>query len=308
MSDLVFDVYQNAAQWVLRRIPESLKPTVGIVCGSGLGGLADILEGEKVVIPYGEIPGFMKSTAEGHKGQLVFGSLSGRPVVCMQGRFHCYEGYSVSQATLPIRVMKLIGVKSVIVTNAAGGLNSNYKVGDVVLLCDHISLPGIAGKSALVGPNITEFGTRFPAVSDAYTPRLRLIAAQSWLESDYLINDRKLVLHEGIYGWVYGPSYETRAECRALTSLGADVVGMSTVPEIVVAKHAGLEVLAMTLVTNMCVMQREPNAIEQAKLLREGKELITENVVHPNHEEVLETSQLRAKDMQHLVKDIVSRI
>ncbi|KAJ1675730.1 Purine nucleoside phosphorylase [Spiromyces aspiralis] len=303
-----FDAYQSAAQWIMRRVPEHLRPSIGIICGSGLGGLAEEISGEKVEIPYEEIPGFMKSTAQGHKGCLVFGTLSDRPVVCMQGRFHCYEGYSASQATFPIRVLKLIGVNTVIATNAAGCLNQNYKVGDVVILCDHVSIPGIAGQNGLIGHNIPEFGPRFPPVSDAYTPRLRILAAQTWLDNEYLINERRLVLHEGVYGWIFGPSYETRAECRALRSLGCDVVGMSTAPEVVVAKHAGMDVLALSLVTNMAVMSREPNAIEQAKLLREGKPIETKAEAFANHEEVLEISAMRAEDMQLLVKGIVAKI
>ncbi|KAJ2550677.1 Purine nucleoside phosphorylase, partial [Coemansia sp. RSA 1933] len=264
--------------------------------------------GDIVTVRYEDIPGFVRSTVEGHKGQLVFGTLAGKRVVCMQGRFHCYEGYTIQQATFPIRVMHLIGVRTLVVTNAAGGINPSYEVGDVVLISDHLSLPGIAGHSALVGPNIAEFGPRFPSISDLYTPRLRRIAAKAYLTSAHLRQERSLRVHEGVYAWCFGPSYESRAELRALASMGADLVGMSTVPETVVAKHCGMEVLAMSLVTNKCISRPEPSTIEAvaAELAGEPVEAPAEDF--PNHEEVLLAVSARASDIQAFVSSIVRDI
>ncbi|KAI8325878.1 purine nucleoside phosphorylase I, inosine and guanosine-specific, partial [Martensiomyces pterosporus] len=256
-----YETYGTSADYVKSKIG-GFVPEVGIICGSGLSSLAETLEGDVTIVKYDDIPGFVKSTVEGHKGQLVFGALSGKRVVCMQGRFHCYEGYSVQQATFPVRVLHLIGVKTLIVTNAAGGINPKYEVGDVTLIADHLSLPGIAGQNALIGPNIDEFGVRFPSISDLYTPRLRRVAAKAFLTNDHLRKERGFRVHEGVYAWCFGPCFESRAELRALKTLGADLAGMSTVPEAVVAKHCGMEVLAMSLVTNKCVDRREPNTIE----------------------------------------------
>ncbi|KAJ2665694.1 Purine nucleoside phosphorylase [Coemansia sp. RSA 1200] len=307
MTHIPHETYAQSADYIRKQLNGNV-PEVGIVCGSGLGGLADTLEGDTIAIPYEEIPGFVRSTTEGHKGQLIFGTLAGKRVVCMMGRFHCYEGHSVYQATFPIRVMHLVGVKTLIATNAAGGINPAYEVGDVVLIADHLSLPGIAGSSALVGPNIVEFGVRFPSISDAYTPRLRRIAAKEYLTNTHLRQDRQLRLHEGIYAWCYGPCYESRAELRALRTLGADVVGMSTVPETVVAKHCGMDVLALTLVTNKCVSRRETDTIETMAAELAGTPIQEPVENFPNHEEVLVAVSARTADLQMLVSSIVRNI
>ncbi|KAJ1647546.1 Purine nucleoside phosphorylase [Coemansia asiatica] len=306
-QQIPYKTYEQSAEYIKTQIVD-FQPYIGIVCGSGLGSLADTLERIVAVVKYEDIPGFVRSTAEGHAGQLVFGELSGKRVVCMQGRFHCYEGYTTQQATFPVRVMHLIGVRVLLITNAAGGINPAYEVGDVALISDHLSLPGIAGSNALIGPNIGEFGVRFPPISDLYTPRLRHIAARVYLTSNYLRNERKLHLREGIYAWVYGPCYESRAELRALRMLGADLVGMSTVPEAVVAKHCGMEVLAMSLVTNKCVDRREPNTIDAmvAELAGKPLEMVVEEF--PHHEEVLAVAAARTLDIQDFVKAIVKEI
>ncbi|KAJ2755090.1 Purine nucleoside phosphorylase [Coemansia nantahalensis] len=307
MSQIPYDAYVQAADYLRTRLPGAT-PTIGIVCGSGLSSLADTLEGDVVVVQYGDIPGFMQSTAISHKGQLAFGTLSGKPVVCMQGRFHCYEGYSVQQATFPVRVLRMLGVAALVVTNAAGGINPGYEVGDVALIADHLSLPGIAGANALIGPNIDEFGPRFPSISDVYTPRLRKIAAKVYLTHTALREERKFRLHEGVYAWCYGPCYESRAELRALQALGGDLVGMSTVPEAVVAKHCGMEVLAMSLVTNKCVARREPSMIEAAAAELAGQSLVEVAEEFANSDEVLAAAAARTLDMQEFVRCIVKDI
>ncbi|KAJ2410411.1 hypothetical protein IWW43_004314 [Coemansia sp. RSA 1935] len=307
MNHIPYETYKQAADYIKSQIP-GFAPEIGIVCGSGLSSLADTLEGDVTIVKYDDIPGFVKSTVQGHKGQLVFGTLSGKHVVCMQGRFHCYEGYSVQQATLPIRVFHLLGVKTLLVTNAAGGINPKYNVGDVTLIADHISLPGIAGSNALIGPNIEAFGTRFPPISDLYTPRLRRIAGKAYLTNTHLREEHKFRVHEGVYAWVYGPCFESRAELRALERLGADLVGMSTVPETVVAKHCGMEVLAMSLVTNKCVSRRELDTIEAVALELAGQTVDDVVEEFPHHEEVLAAANARTADIQEFVKSIIKEI
>ncbi|KAJ2508685.1 Purine nucleoside phosphorylase [Coemansia sp. RSA 2052] len=307
MAHIPYETHTKSADYIKAQL-DGFVPEIGIVCGSGLSSLADTLEGNITVAKYDDIPGFVRSTVEGHKGQLVFGMLAGKRVACMQGRFHCYEGYTVQQATFPVRVLHLIGVKVLLVTNAAGGINRDYEVGDVALIADHLSIPGIAGSNALIGPNISEFGLRFTSISDIYTPRLRRIAAKVYLEHAELREERGFRLHEGIYGWCYGPCFESRAELRALKGLGADLVGMSTVPETVVAKHCGMEVLAMSLVTNKCVDRREPNTIEavRAEMAGQVQEVVVEEF--PHHEEVLAAAAARTADVQEFVRCIVREI
>ncbi len=215
-------------------------PAIGMILGSGLGGIAEKIE-NPVVIPYGDIPHFCRSTAPGHKGQLVYGSLGGAAVICMQGRLHYYEGHHMADMILPIRVMKLLGVRTLIVTNAAGGINLDFQVGDLMLIEDHINL---MGRNPLIGPNAPEFGPRFCDMTYAYTPALRQIARETARELD-------IDLRQGVYLACTGPSYETPAEIRAFRILGADAVGMSTVPEVIAASHCGMEVLAFSLITNM---------------------------------------------------------
>ncbi|KAJ3103896.1 hypothetical protein HDU96_009118 [Phlyctochytrium bullatum] len=239
--------YRETTGYLQQNLPEALKKIeVGIVCGSGLGGLASTLEEPRVEFDYKDIPHFAVSTVAGHAGKLVFGILAGKPTVCMVGRKHAYEGHSLLRTVFPIRVMGLLGAHTIIVTNAAGGLNPNFNVGDIMVIEDHLNLPGISGLSALIGPNIDDFGPRFPAVSDAYDFDLRVAAfkaaAAVGLPSD--------VMREGRYVFVAGPSFESRAEARFLRNNGADCVGMSTVPEVVVARHLGLRVLGISLITN----------------------------------------------------------
>ncbi|HET7629195.1 MAG TPA: purine-nucleoside phosphorylase [Bacillales bacterium] len=227
----------DAVEALIEKINE--KPEVGLILGSGLGMLADQIE-DRVVIPYRDVPGFPVSTVSGHKGQLVFGRLEGVSVAAMQGRFHFYEGYSLREVTFPIRVMKQLGVETLIVTNAAGGVNETYKPGDLMLICDHIN--GLSA-NPLTGKNDERFGVRFPDMSEAYSKSLRRLAIEAAAKFD-------LSLQEGVYLATSGPCYETPAEIRMMRKLGADAVGMSTVPEVISARHAGIEVLGISCITN----------------------------------------------------------
>jgi purine-nucleoside phosphorylase len=225
------------------RAQTDLKPAVGIILGSGLGDLANEVQGA-TAIPYADIPNFLRSTVHGHAGRLLLGSLEDRPVVMMQGRFHFYEGYTLQALTLPVRVMHALGARALIVTNAAGGLNPAYRPGDFMLIRDHISFPGMVGANPLVGPNDERFGERFPALAHAYDTELRQMARAVAAQHP------GTALPEGVYVMVSGPSYETGAELKFLRAIGADAVGMSTAPEVIVARHMGMRVLGLSLITN----------------------------------------------------------
>ncbi|CBY00746.1 similar to purine nucleoside phosphorylase [Plenodomus lingam JN3] len=299
----------ETAEYVRSQLPEVLqKPKIAIVCGSGLGGLAETIEsGPKVELAYATIPNFPQSTVQGHAGKFVFGQIGPQktPVALLVGRAHFYEGHSMDAATFATRVCKLLGVETIIVTNAAGGLNQTYRVGDIVCLNDHLFLAGLTGVHPLRGPNIDEFGVRFPPLSDAYDLDLRRRTHKAWKQLGLDQQERRL--HEGVYAFVAGPTYETRAECRALTLLGADVVGMSTVPEIIVARHAGMRVLAFSLVTNVAVLEAGPRG-DDAEIQSMSQVELTAHLSKgmANHQEVLDAGREAAKDMQALVKQIAS--
>lgn len=225
------------------------RPDVAIVLGTGLGRLAAEID-TSAMIDYRDLPGFPLSTVESHAGRLLCGRLSGKTVIAMQGRFHRYEGYSLRQVTFPIRVLHALGARTLVVSNAAGGLNPLWSVGDLMLIADHINLQG---DSPLIGPNDDRLGPRFPDLSAPYDPGLRQLAREVALA-------QKLALREGVYVAVTGPNLETRAEYRFLRAIGADVVGMSTVPEVLVAIHGGMRVLGVSIVTDMCL----PDALEPA--------------------------------------------
>lgn len=237
----LYDQVAEAAAAI--RAHTALQPAVGIILGSGLGDLANEVQ-DATAIPYTEIPHFLRSTVHGHAGRLLLGTLEGMPVVMMQGRFHFYEGYTLSAITLPVRVMHALGARTLIVTNAAGGLNPAYRPGDFMLIRDHINLPGMAGANPLMGPNDERLGERFPALAHAYDAALRQLAREA--AAQYA----NTTLHEGIYVMVSGPSYETGAELKFLRAMGADAVGMSTAPEVIVARHMGMRVLGLSLITN----------------------------------------------------------
>ncbi|MEF2964419.1 purine-nucleoside phosphorylase [Paenibacillus sp. M1] len=235
---LTIGMIREAADFI--RSKTTIKPKVGLILGSGLGVLADHIE-EAVSIEYKDIPYFPVSTVEGHAGELLIGHLSGTPVVLMKGRFHMYEGYGPETTAFPVRVMKELGVESLLVTNAAGGINTSYQPGDLMLISDHINL---TGRNPLIGPNDNELGPRFPDMSQAYSRRLRELARTTGEANG-------VPLQEGVYVGLLGPTYETPAEIRMLRTLGGDAVGMSTVSEVIVARHAGMEVLGISCISNM---------------------------------------------------------
>ena len=247
----LFDRVRQAADVVRGRSP--LQPEVAIILGTGLGGLAREIEVE-AEIAYGDIPGVPLSTVETHAGRLLLGRLGGRAVVAMQGRFHLYEGYDLRQVTFPVRVMRALGAATLVVSNACGGMHPLWAPGDLVLLTDHINL---LGDNPLAGPNDERLGPRFPDMSAPYDPALRELARRTAAELG-------IVLREGVYVAVAGPNLETRAEYRMLRALGADVVGMSTVPEVIVAVHQGMRVLGISIITDQCL----PDALEPADIDR----------------------------------------
>ncbi|GAB6166331.1 purine-nucleoside phosphorylase [Thermostilla marina] len=244
MQDLAANI-QAAADLVRQRWATT--PKVGIILGTGLGCLASEI-GDATVIPYEEIPHFPRSTAIGHTGQLVCGTLEGVPVVAMEGRFHIYEGYTYQQVTFPVRVMKALGADTLFVSNACGGMNPQYERGDIVVIEDHINL---MNGNPLIGPNDDSLGPRFPDMYQPYDPELIRCALE-------IARQENFQAHKGVYVAVTGPNLETRAEYRFLRSIGADVVGMSTVPEVIVAVHSSMRVLGLSVVTDMCL----PDALE----------------------------------------------
>ncbi|MFC1552216.1 purine-nucleoside phosphorylase [Candidatus Latescibacterota bacterium] len=251
-------------------------PAAGIVLGTGLGGLAKDIEAD-AEIKYSEIPGFVSSTVEFHEGQLIIGTLSGNPVVAMQGRFHFYEGYSMQEITFPVRVMYALGATSLVISNAAGGMSPEFNKGDIVLICDHINL---LGNNPLIGVNESELGPRFPDMSEPYSKRLRALAKE-------VGEERNINLREGVYVAVPGPSLETRAEYRFLRMIGADMVGMSTVPENIVAVQSGMDVLGLTIISDMCI----PETLEPADI-----------------DDIIGTCMTAEPKLTELIREVISRI
>ncbi len=244
MSELM-QAIESAAAAIRER--DSRQPEFGVVLGTGLGALSAEIE-DKVSIPYSDIPGFGTTAVEGHRGDLLIGTIGGRNVVAMEGRFHFYEGWTMQQITLPVRVMKALGAKFLVVSNASGGMNPMHRAGDLVLIDDHINL---MGANPLVGPNDDELGPRFPDMSQPYDPALLDLAERIALEEG-------IRAHRGVYVAVAGPNLETRAEYRMLRAIGSDVVGMSTVPEVIVGVHAGMRILGVSCITDRCL----PDALE----------------------------------------------
>ena len=251
-------------------------PTVGLILGTGLGALAKEIDAE-ATIPYPEIPYFPQSTVLGHKGQLVCGRLAGRSVMAMEGRFHLYEGYTPAQVTFPIRVMKAMGCRYLVVSNAAGGLNPLHRRGDLVVIEDHINL---MGSNPFVGPNDDRLGTRFPDLIEPYDKDLQELSLRAALEEN-------IVAHRGVYVAVTGPNLETRAEYRFLRTIGADVVGMSTVPEVLVAVHAGMKVMGFSIVTDMCL----PDALQPV-----------------SHEEIVAVAEDAEAKLRTIVRRVLERL
>lgn len=266
-----FEKIENATKFLREKY--STTPKIGLILGSGLGILADEIE-QAVKIPYNQIPDFPVSTVEGHAGQLVFGLLNGVEVVAMQGRFHYYEGYSFEKVTFPVRVMKQLGINLLIVTNAAGGINESFVPGDLMIISDHINN---MGSNPLIGQNDSKLGPRFPDMSEAYSRELRNLAKE-------IAKKLHIPVQEGVYVGNTGPSYETPAEVKMLRTLGGDAVGMSTVPEVIVARHADMKVLGISCISNMA------SGILDQPL---------------NHEEVIETTEKVKVNFLTYIKAIV---
>jgi purine-nucleoside phosphorylase len=255
----------------------SAVPRVGIILGSGLGPLADEVE-NPTIVPYAEIPHFAVSTVSGHAGQFVAGTLEGVPVAVLRGRVHFYEGYSLQQITFPVRTLHRLGAELLIITNAAGGLNPAFRAGDLMVLRDHINLPGLAGQNPLIGSDEPELGVRFLDMTDQYDGALRARALELGAELG-------VPIHEGVYAVVAGPSFETRAELRYLRHVGADAVGMSTVPEVIVARHERMSVLGISVITNTA----DPDAV----------------VADVSHEGVLSVAERAAAGLAAIVRGIL---
>ncbi|MEG0642007.1 MAG: purine-nucleoside phosphorylase [Clostridium sp.] len=265
---------ETASSYILSK--SKYKPEIGLILGSGLGSIADLIE-EPEFYPYEELPNFPTSTVEGHAGRLVIGKLEGKIVIAMQGRFHFYEGYSMQEVTFPVRVMKLLGVEKLIVTNAAGAVNTNFKPGDLMIITDHLNL---SGSNPLMGKNLDTFGARFPDMSTAYAPELREKVKS-------VAKSLNLDIKEGVYAMMSGPTYETPAEVKMVRILGGDAVGMSTAPEVIVANHSGLKVVGISCLTNMA-----------AGILAQPL----------NHEEVIETSNMVKNNFIDLMKTLIKEL
>ncbi len=263
----------EAKDFILQKI--SHRPETAIILGSGLSALAEDIE-ERTVIPYKDIPNFPVSTVEGHAGNLVIGRLNGKDIVCMQGRFHYYEGYTMQQVTFPVRVMQLLGIKTLIVTNAAGGVNKSFVTGDIMLITDHISrMP-----NPLIGKNDDRLGTRFPSMNEAYDKKLISLAKE-------IAKQENISLQEGIYVGNPGPSFETKAEYIMYRNLGLSAVGMSTVPEVIVAAHAGMKVLGFSVISNVFNEDVEEE---------------------PTHAEVLQNTEKANKNLVRIIKGVVAEV
>jgi purine-nucleoside phosphorylase len=273
------DDFDNTVNFIHQRT--SYKPEIAIILGSGLGPLADSIT-DPDIIPYTEIPNWPLSTVVGHSGRLVIGMLEGHTVMVMQGRAHFYEGYGMAVVTYPIRVMQRFGIKTLIVTNAAGGVDATYNPGDLMLIQDHLNIPGLAGANPLLGPNDDTLGVRFPSMTHAYDLELRKLARQVAIEEG-------IELHEGVYAYLSGPTFETPAEIRMLRMLGAHGVGMSTAPEVVIASHAGIRVLGISGISNSCI--DDPDTEEM-----------------PNHEEVLEAGRTIVPKLIRLLRGVLRHL
>jgi purine-nucleoside phosphorylase len=257
------------------------RPQVGLILGSGLNPLAEVVQAADL-IPYSDIPHFPKPTVEGHVGQLVLGLLEGTPVMVMQGRAHFYEGYPIQQVGFPVRVMQIMEVRTLIVTNAAGGLSPAFRPGDLMLITDHLNLMGMGGLNPLIGPNDPTLGPRFPDMSRAYDPILRRLALEVAQEHD-------IPLREGVYAGLSGPSFETPADIRFLRLIGADAVGMSTVPEAIVARHGGIRVMGVSGISNVALSEPMPDQ-------------------ETSHEEVLAAGQQIVPRLTLLIRGVLARL
>lgn len=312
MSSTTFDIEKEraniatAANFLNDRLslhikdyPELQLPKVLIICGSGLGGISNRLEQVNppvLTVPYEEIPGFKRSTVPGHSGSLMFGHMKGTPVVLMNGRLHGYEGNTIWETVFPVRVINHMGhTKLLIVTNASGGINPEFNACDMMCISDHINFPGLAGLHPLKGPNFDELGPRFLPLSDAYDLELRKLLFKKWKDLEIA-----RPLREGTYMFVSGPTFESRAESRMIQTLGGDAVGMSTVPEVIVARHCGWKVLALSLITNKCVLDPPASALDPNPVpLATGI---------ASHAEVLENGRIASLDVERLIEALVGEL
>jgi len=270
----MLEALNETVEWLKAKIPGETK--IGIILGTGLGDLAKNIK-DKEEIPYETIPHFPVSTVEGHSGKLIIGTLGGKPILAMQGRFHYYEGYSMQEVTFPIRVMQLLGITHLFVSNAAGGMNRSFEVGDIMLIEDHINL---FPEHPLRGRNLPEFGVRFPDMSEAYDKNLRKLAIE-------IAHKNNIKLQYGVYVGTQGPTFETPAEYNFFSIIGGDAVGMSTVPEVIVANHAGIKVLAFSIITDLGIS---------------GK------VETVSHEEVLEAAKIAQPKMAFIMEEVIKLI
>ncbi len=254
--------FDRAAQYIASRTKH--KPSIGLVLGSGLNLLADEIASADM-IPYRDVPNFPVSTVEGHAGELMIGTLGGKSIIAMRGRAHYYEGYSMQRVTFPVRALRALGVETLIVTNAAGGVNQNFRAGDVMLITDHINLVGMIGNNPLRGPNDAALGPRFPDMSEAYDPALRE-------KTRAVAKKQGIELREGVYVMLAGPSFESPADVRFLRLIGVDAVGMSTVPEVIVARHGGMRVLGLSLISNSLSAGHEK--VSHAEVLAAGQRVV----------------------------------
>jgi purine-nucleoside phosphorylase len=273
--------HQSSANYILARTP--LRPTIAVVTGSGLGALSDAL-GDATPIAFAEIPDMPCATVEGHAGELRIGTLRGKPVCIVRGRTHFYEGYTPQQVTFYVRVLRAMGVETLVLTNAAGGLNPNFAAGDLILISDHINLVGMAGFNPLYGPNDATLGPRFPSMNPAYDPTLRQLTKT-------IAGELGIALREGIYAAVAGPSFETAAELRMLRLLGGDAVGMSTANETIVAVHSGMKVLALSLISNLAT----------------GEPVAERFTAEELHHEVLAAGQKAVPKLIKLIEEVIAR-
>jgi purine-nucleoside phosphorylase len=269
--------FDQAADFICQRTKH--RPAIGLVLGSGLGGLADSVE-EADVIPSADVPHWPRSTVPGHAGRLVVGKIEGQTVLVQQGRAHFYEGHSMATVTLPVRVMRALGIQTLIVTNAAGGINQNFQAGDLMLITDHLNFIGMAGLSPLRGPNDESLGPRFPDMKDAYDPGLRAVALRAADEAGFK-------LQQGVYVCLAGPSFETPADLRFLKAVGVDAVGMSTVPEVTVARHGGMKVLGISTISNIVNLGGDKET---------------------THDEVMETGRLVAPRLTALLRGVLRNL
>ncbi|KAJ3876066.1 nucleoside phosphorylase domain-containing protein [Lentinula edodes] len=308
ITDLSMADFSATLQVLKKLVPPALQnPRVGIICGSGLSGLAATLR-QTVLVPYDRLPGFVQSTVPGHKSSLAFGLMgsgAGVPVIAMLGRFHPYEGHRLSSVVYPVRVMAKMGVKDIIITNAAGALNPELAVGTIVVVHDHIALPNLTGMNPLLGPQTNLSLPRFLPLSDAYSRLLRKLV----FRAAHDLSIKRDALAEGTYAWVSGPTYETPAEGRFLRAAGADVVGMSTVPEVLAAREEGMNVLVLSLVTNAVVIPTDYRSVRdefEAENIGMSATSVVDEVV--SHEEVLALGKLKGDLMKTIVEKVIDLI